>query len=112
MSLAGVRTAALQPGAVRKTVLLLALVVTLVAGILAMHTLVSGMPGQSGPPSAVMSMGGTGSQPVAAPGSESAMPPSSNAVTIARAGDPAPAMIAMTCVLSLLLLASIHRSAR
>lgn len=95
MSVVTLRATVLRPAAVQRTVLLLGVVVAIVAGLLAMHTIATGMTGHSDPATAVMAVttdphatgahsGSTGNE---------------------CAGDCAPNhdMMAMVCVLALLI---------
>jgi hypothetical protein len=109
MRLMTLRAAILRPAALQRTVVLLGVVIAIVLGLIAMHTIASGMGGHSEPAATVMTVDAdhqmSGTQPDSAP----------------CPGDCAPVpgrdMTAMVCVLALmvggtLLLVGLLRSAQ
>lgn len=88
------RASVLRPAAVQRTVLLLGIVVAVVAGLLAMHTIATGMTGHSDPGAAAM----------AVTTDHRASEAHSDPTGVECSGDCAPShdMTAMVCVLALL----------
>ncbi|WP_156351699.1 MULTISPECIES: DUF6153 family protein [unclassified Agreia] len=95
MSLMTLRATVLRPAAVQRTVLLLGVVVAIVAGLLAMHTIATSMTGHSDPATAAMAV----TADPHATGTHSGLTENE------CAGDCAPShdMTAMVCVLALLI---------
>ncbi len=94
MSLMTLRAAVLRPAAVQRTVLLLGVVVAIVAGLLAMHTIATGMTGHGDPGTAAMAV----APDHQAAGAHSAPMGNGCAEDCAPTHD----MTAMVCVLALL----------
>lgn len=109
MRLMTLRAAILRPPAVQRTVVLLGVVLAIVLGLLAMHTIASGMGGHSEPAATVITVDAdhqmSGTHPDSGPCSGDCAP------------EPSHDMTAMVCVLALmvggaLLLVGLFRSAQ
>ena len=99
VSVIALRHALLRPTALRRMLLLAALIPAIVVGLLAMHTVASGMTGHADPAMTGMAMGDGQSAGVAAAHQH----PLPEAATLSGVpGVPGHAMAAMTCILALL----------
>jgi hypothetical protein len=107
VSLTGVRDCILRPGALRKTMLLLAIVGALVAGLLAMHTIANSMGGHNDASASTMAM--PGSVHYADAG---AVPNPNMLGDCAGTCDPGHTMATMVCVLALLVTALLLAATR
>jgi hypothetical protein len=99
VSVIALRHALLRPTALRRMLLLAALIPAIVVGLLAMHTVASGMTGHADPAMTGMAMGG-GQSAGAAEAHRHPLPEVSTLTS--TPGDPGHAMAAMTCILALL----------
>jgi len=99
VSIVTVRNALLRPGALRRMLLLFALVPAIVVGLLAMHTVASGMTGHADPAMTGMAMGV--GQPAGAAAAHQHPLPATSTLTRVPA-DPGHALASVTCILALL----------